>query len=34
MNNAASTVGIAALVLFLGVFWLLSRQLEQVLERN
>lgn len=34
MNNAASTVGIAALALFLGVFWLLSRQLEQVLERN
>ena len=33
MNNASSGLGIVMLVAFLGVSWLLSRKLDQIVER-
>jgi uncharacterized protein (TIGR03382 family) len=33
MNNASSGLGIAMLVAFLGLSWLLSRRLERIVER-
>jgi uncharacterized protein (TIGR03382 family) len=33
MNNASSGLGIVMLVAFLGLSWLLSRKLEQIVER-
>ena len=33
MNNASSGLGVVMLVGFLGLSWLLSRKLEQIVER-
>jgi membrane protein DedA with SNARE-associated domain len=33
MNNASSGLGIVMLVAFLGMSWLLSRKLEQIVQR-
>jgi membrane protein DedA with SNARE-associated domain len=33
INNASSSLGIVMLVVFLGLFWLLSRKLERIIER-
>jgi membrane protein DedA with SNARE-associated domain len=34
MNDAASGVGLVSLIIFLGLFWLLSRKLEQAIESD
>ena len=33
MNNASSGLGIVMLVAFLGLSWLLSRKLDEIVER-